>query len=76
MKEQTFEQKLKRLEKIVEELESGKTDLDKAVTLFEEGSQISSELTQKLKTVKFTVSQLKEKQGELALEPFEQSEEL
>ena len=70
-----FETKLKKLEKIVEELEDEKTDLDKSVKLFEEGSLLASELAGKLKEIKFKVTQLKEKQGQLFEEPFEDEKE-
>ena len=34
MKEKTFEQSIKELEKIVNELESGELDLDKSITKY------------------------------------------
>ena len=37
----SFEENLKRLEEIVEKLESGKCGLDEATALFEEGKNIS-----------------------------------
>ncbi|WP_428897291.1 exodeoxyribonuclease VII small subunit [Parelusimicrobium proximum] len=72
-KEAGFESKLKKLEEIVEELEDEKTDLDKSVKLFEEGSALAAELSKQLKEIKFKVSQLKEKQGELFTEEFDEA---
>ncbi len=71
MKE-TFEAKLKKLEKIVSELEAENIDIDNSVKLFEEGSLLAGELTKKLKDVKGKIEVLKEKQGELFAEPFEE----
>lgn len=38
----TFEQALHRLEEIVEKLQTGEIELEKAYALFEEGIQLSS----------------------------------
>jgi len=40
-KELKFEDAIKRLEEIVEELETGEFDLDKAIEIFEEGLKLS-----------------------------------
>ena len=39
----TFEAKIARLEAIVKELEGGNIELDRAVTLFQEGKKLSRE---------------------------------
>jgi len=39
----TFEAKIARLEAIVKELEGGNVELDRAVTLFQEGKRLSRE---------------------------------
>lgn len=70
-----FETKLKKLEKIAASLEDEKTDLDASVKLFEEGSALAADLTKQLKDIKFKVSVLKEKQGSLFTEPFENEAE-
>ena len=44
-----FEDAIKRLEKIVSELESEKFDLDKSIELFEEGIKLSKFCKKKLK---------------------------
>jgi exodeoxyribonuclease VII small subunit len=46
---QTFEGALKRLEEIVERLETGETPLDQAIDLYEEGLELSRFCTSKLK---------------------------
>ncbi len=67
----TFEKQLARLEEIVEKLEEEQTDLDSSVKLFEEGMTLSKELSQKLETVKFKVSELKKKGAALVAAPFD-----
>ena len=47
----TFENSLKKLEMIVEELESGTLDLDKMLELFEEGMQLTQHCHLQLKEV-------------------------
>jgi exodeoxyribonuclease VII small subunit len=39
----TFEAKLDRIDAIVKELESGRTDLDRAIVLFKEGKTLARE---------------------------------
>lgn len=47
-KEIKFEDKMKRLQTIVEELENDNIDIDKAIKLYEEGLSLSSELEKQL----------------------------
>ena len=47
-KEMTFESGLTRLEELVEQMEDGGLDLDKSLSVFEEGIKLSRELNQKL----------------------------
>lgn len=42
-KELKFEEKLKRIEEIVEVLDSGETDLEEMLKLYEEGMKLASE---------------------------------
>ena len=68
----SLEQSLKRLEEIVETLERGDTSLDDAVTLYEEGIQISKECAEKLKTAELKIKKLsKDMNGQLTLEESE-----
>jgi exodeoxyribonuclease VII small subunit len=48
MAKKTFEQAMKQLEQIVQELESGDMPLEKAIKKFEEGIQLSKYCTEKL----------------------------
>ncbi len=74
VKKNTFETKLKRLEEIVALLDGDTLDLDAGAKLFEEGVVLSKELNAKLAEIKIKVETLKEKGGELAVEPFEEEE--
>jgi len=69
-----FEAKLKKLEKIVADIEDEKTGLDASVELFEEGVKLAKELSAGLKEIKFKVEMLKEQNGELFAEPFDKNE--
>lgn len=66
-----FEKQLSRLEEIVEKLEEEQTDLDTSVKLFEEGMALSTELAEKLETVKFKVQELKKKGNTFLSAPFD-----
>ena len=48
-KEVKFEDKMKKLQTIVEELENDNIDIDKAIELYEEGLSLSNELQKQLK---------------------------
>lgn len=47
-KELKFEEKMKRLENIVSELENENTDLDTSLSLYEEGLELSKKLKDEL----------------------------
>lgn len=69
--ELTFEQALSRLEEIVAALESGEASLEEAITLFEEGSQLSQLCQDRLSATQAKIEKLvgrKSRQGE-ALTP-------
>ena len=55
-KKQTFESALKKLESIVEELESGSLDLDKMLKLFEKGMKLTQQCRIRLKEVEERIS--------------------
>jgi exodeoxyribonuclease VII small subunit len=57
----SFEQRLKRLEQIVGELESDQIDLERAMTLFEEGVTCLKAATEELGRVDAKVQRLVEK---------------
>jgi exodeoxyribonuclease VII small subunit len=67
-----FEECLQRLEKIVQELEKGEIPLEKSLTLFEEGMQLSSACRKELEQAEGKVEILLKKNGKLqseALDP-------
>ncbi len=58
-----FEQSLKELEGIVDKLQSGDIELEKAYTLFEEGMKLAKECEQKLTNIEQKLTKmLKENQ--------------
>ena|SRR3989338_309211 len=66
-----FEDALKRLEKIVEELERGDLKLETSITLYEEGVTLSQRLSKRLEQAQRRVDVLmKSASGELTLQPF------
>jgi exodeoxyribonuclease VII small subunit len=54
----SLESTIQRLEEIVETLERGDTPLDDAVTLYEEGVQISKGCAEKLKAAELKIKKL------------------
>ena len=68
-----FEQALKRLEKIVEELEKGDLSLDESLKRYEEGIKLSRFCTKKLEETERKVELLtKNKNGEFEKTPYEE----
>ncbi|HEY1263533.1 MAG TPA: exodeoxyribonuclease VII small subunit [Terriglobales bacterium] len=66
-----FEECLQRLEKIVQELEKGEVPLEKSLTLFEEGIQLSDSCRKELEEAEGKVEILLKRNGRLQAEPFE-----
>jgi exodeoxyribonuclease VII small subunit len=62
---------LLRLEKIVQELEKGEVPLEKSLTLFEEGMQLSAACRKELEEAEGKVEILLKQNGKLQAEPFE-----
>ncbi len=76
MAEIKFENALKKLEKIVEELEKGDLPLEDSLARYEEGIKLSRICQKKLETAKKKVELLvKSKEGKLKLETFEEGSE-
>ncbi len=70
-----FEKALERLEKIVEELESGNLPLDEALKKYEEGVKLSRLCSDRLSQAEKKIEVLtKTLNGSLKREPFESSE--
>ncbi len=60
----TFEAKIVRLESIVNDLESGNIELDKAVALFKEGKALSRECEELLKSAQAQIDRAMEERTE------------
>jgi exodeoxyribonuclease VII small subunit len=74
MAEMKFEEALKRLEKIVEDLEKGDLSLDEALKKYQEGIELSRLCSQRLDSVKKKIDILsKNKKGEFELKPWDES---
>jgi len=74
MAEIKFEEALKKLEKIVQELEEGELALGDALKKYQEGIQLSQLCSQRLEDAKKKVELLtKNKKGEFGLKPFDES---
>lgn len=76
MAEKSFEQSLKQLEQIVEELEKGDVPLEKALRKFEDGIKLSKYCSKKLdETEKRIALLIKEQDGKTVETPFIPDEE-
>jgi exodeoxyribonuclease VII small subunit len=65
-----FEDCLERLEKIVPELEKGEVPLEKYLTLFEGGMQLSATCRKQLEEAEGKIEILLKQNGKLQTEPF------
>jgi exodeoxyribonuclease VII small subunit len=66
-----FEECIQRLEKIVQELEQAEVPLEKSLTLFDEGMQLSTSCRKELEEAEGKVEILLRQNGKLQAEPFE-----
>ncbi|MGD9014536.1 MAG: exodeoxyribonuclease VII small subunit [Candidatus Omnitrophota bacterium] len=66
-----FEKSLKRLERIVEELEDGNLSLDEALKKYEEGIGLAKGCSKMLQEAKNRVEKLVKKEGSLITEDFQ-----
>jgi exodeoxyribonuclease VII small subunit len=57
-KEFKFEQAIKRLEQIVDDLESGQTEIDRALLLYQEGMELIGQSQAALKEVNIKIKKL------------------
>jgi exodeoxyribonuclease VII small subunit len=74
MVEIKFEEALKKLEKIVADLEKGDLSLDEALKKYQEGLELSRVCSQKLDSAKKKVDVLtKNKKGEFELKPLDEN---
>ena len=71
MAKKTFEQAMKQLEQIVQDLESGDMPLEKAIKTFEEGIALSKFCSEKLdETEKRITILMQDAEGNLSESPF------
>ena len=74
MAEIKFEEALKKLEKIVEDLERGDLSLDEALKKYQEGIELSRLCAQRLENAKKKIDVLvKNKKGEFELKPLDET---
>ena len=76
MAEIKFEEALKKLEKIVADLEAGKLPLDESLKKYEEGIRLAQSCSKILETAQKKVEVLTKKDGSFHLKQFEEEEEV
>ena len=69
-KNTTFEENLKLLEDIVEQLESGEVDLEKSVELYEKGMILKNQCESKLKRIETQIKKIKIENSQVKKEDF------
>ena len=69
-----FEEDLKKLQKIVEELSSGKITLGESLKKYEEGVKIAQSCSATLKEAQRKVELLMKKDGKISLEKFDDAD--
>ncbi len=75
MAEIKFEEALKKLEKIVQDLEKGDLSLDEALKRYQEGIELSRLCSQRLESARKRIDVLvKNKKNEFELKPLSESE--
>ncbi len=76
MAEVKFEEALKKLEKIVEDLEKGDLSLDEALKKYQEGIELSRSCSSRLENAKKKIDVLvKNKKGEFEFKPLDETKE-
>lgn len=74
-KQQSFEEDMKKLQKIVEELASGKLTLGESLKKYEEGVKIAQSCSGQLNDAQRKVELLMKKDGQFGLEKFDEGDE-
>ena len=69
-KELSFEDSLKKLEDIVDQLESGDVDLEKSAELYKKGMNLKKICEEKLKKVELQIKQIKIENNKISKEEF------
>lgn len=75
LKDVKFDEAIKRLENIVEQLEDEETPLEKSVELFEEGKQLSTVCMERLQAIEKKIKVLIDQGNEVQFEDFSASDE-
>jgi exodeoxyribonuclease VII small subunit len=70
----TFEAGLQELESIVKEMETGELQLERAITLFEQGMKLSEACRKQLEEAETRVEILTRRAGEIQPQPFKNNE--
>ena len=70
-KELTFEENLKKLEDIVDKLESGEINLEKSVELYEKGMILKNNCEEKLKKVELQIKKIKIENNQIKRDEFQ-----
>ena len=70
-KKLTFEENIKKLEDIVDQLESGEIDLEESVELYEKGMILKNNCEEKLKKVELQIKKIKIENNKIKKEDFE-----
>ena len=71
MEELNFEESMKKLEEIANELEKGNLSLDESVNKFEEGMKLSKKCSDFLNSAEKKITMLIQKKGKLEEENFD-----
>jgi exodeoxyribonuclease VII small subunit len=72
----SFDQALTELEKIVRDMESGKTGLEESISAYERGVRLKNHAAQRLKDAQMRIDQITQNaDGTLGLTPFDQPKE-
>ena len=75
MSKENFEESMKKLESIVNELENGNLNLDESVEKFEEGMKIAKQCNNILENAEKKITILLEKNGDFEEKPFDTNNE-
>ena len=66
----TFEENLKKLEDIVDQLESGEIDIEKSLELYEKGMLLKSNCEVRLKKIELQIKKIKVENNKIQKEDF------
>jgi exodeoxyribonuclease VII small subunit len=75
MSKMSFEESMKRIEKIVGELEKGEISLETSLDRFEEAVKLARDCQRKLERAQARISKLVKSEDGFALEPLDESSE-